>query len=119
MKMQTYMVGWFLMECGPIASGLGFNGYDEDKNPKFDRVQSASLWDMETANTVKGFIEAWNISVQKWLKYYVFFRLLPNDKRSAKASTIAATTTFLTSAVWHGFYPGFYIFFVTTALVDY
>ena len=37
--MQTYLVGWTLMECGPIASGLSFNGYDKETGkPKFDRV---------------------------------------------------------------------------------
>lgn len=30
LTMQTYLVGWCLMECGPIASGLAFNGYDKE-----------------------------------------------------------------------------------------
>lgn len=29
MMYKTYMVGWCLMEVGPIASGLSFNGYDD------------------------------------------------------------------------------------------
>ena len=29
MMYKTYMVGWCLMEVGPIASGLSFNGLDE------------------------------------------------------------------------------------------
>ena len=29
LTMQTYLVGWCLMECGPIASGLSYNGRDE------------------------------------------------------------------------------------------
>lgn len=35
---RTYMIGWCLMEVGPIASGLGFNGYDEKGIASFDRV---------------------------------------------------------------------------------
>jgi len=37
--MQTYLVGWCLMECGPIASGLSYNGRDEKTGEaKHDRV---------------------------------------------------------------------------------
>ena len=109
------------MECGVIACGLGFNGYDADGNPKFDRVQSCGLWNLEMSCTVKDFLGNWNISVSVWLKYYVYLRLLPNDKNknTGNASTIAAFSTFLTSAVWHGFYPGFYLFFSGAALLDY
>lgn len=39
LAMQTYLVGWCLMECGPIASGLSFNGYDKvTGEAKHDRV---------------------------------------------------------------------------------
>merc|ERR1712151_1495269 len=56
-----------------------------------------------------------------WLKYYVYLRMLPNDKTKSTSTTqfIAALTTFVVSAIWHGFYPGFYIFFINVAFVDY
>jgi D-alanyl-lipoteichoic acid acyltransferase DltB (MBOAT superfamily) len=38
MMYRTYMIGWCLMEVGPIASGLAYNGNDESGKPKFDRV---------------------------------------------------------------------------------
>ena len=28
--MTTYLIGFCLMECGPIAAGLSFNGYDKE-----------------------------------------------------------------------------------------
>lgn len=31
----------------------------------------------------------------------------------------AAMITFLVSAIWHGFYPGFLAFFIGAALLDY
>ena len=34
MMYVKYMIGWCLMEVGPIASGLGFNGYDEKGQAK-------------------------------------------------------------------------------------
>ena len=80
--MQTYIVGWCLMECGPIAAGLGFNGYDKKTGEaKHDRVQSAIIWNLETSCRIKDFLAAWNISAHNWLKHYVFLRMLPNDRK--------------------------------------
>ena len=116
---QTYLCGFCLMDIGPIACGLAFNGYDKETGkPKFDRVQSVNLTDHELSCTVKDLIITWNMSTAKWLKHYVYLRLLPND-RSKKANTAKATLfTFVASAVWHGFYPGFYIFFITLSFFD-
>lgn len=108
------------MECGTIACGLSFNGYEDDKvTPKFDRVQSAGLWNLEFSCRVKDFLANWNISVTKWLKYYVYLRMMPNDKKRGGTNVKAAFTTFLVSAIWHGFYPGFYLFFAQAAILDY
>ena len=117
---QTYLVGFCLMDVGPIACGLAFNGYEKDTGkPKFDRVQSVNLWNYEFSCTVKDLIASWNMSVAKWLKYYVYLRFLPNDKSKGGGAAKAIFATFLASAVWHGFYPGHYIFFVTLGFLDY
>ena len=74
MMYVKYMIGWCLMEVGPIASGLGFNGYDEKGKAKFDRVKSCNIYKLETSYKVKDFLANWNISVHHWLKHYVFLR---------------------------------------------
>ena len=117
--MQTYLVGWCLMECGPIATGLSFNGYDEETGEaKHDRVQSCVIWKLETSYRIKDFLANWNISAHMWLKYYIFLRMLPNDKKGS-GQAAAALTTFVVSAIWHGFYPGFFVFFIGAGLLDY
>ena len=117
---QTYLVGFCLMDVGPIACGLAFNGYDKETGkPKFDRVQSAVLWKLEFSSSWKELVASWNMSVAKWLKHYVYLRLMPADKRKGGSAVKAAIATFMASAVWHGFYPGFYIFFVFLGTVDY
>ncbi len=119
LTMQTYLVGWCLMECGPIAAGLSFNGYDEEtKEAKHDRVQSCVIWKLETSYRIKDFLANWNISAHMWLKYYIFLRMLPNDKKGS-GQAAAALTTFVISAIWHGFYPGFFVFFIGAGLLDY
>jgi len=122
LAMSTYYVGWCLMDCGVIASGLAFNGYEKGTGePKFDRVQSMVLFKLEFSSNVKDFLASWNISAALWLKYYVYMRMLPNDRSKSTAWTqfAASLTTFTVSAIWHGFYPGFYIFFIAVAFVDY
>jgi lysophospholipid acyltransferase len=37
-EMMTYLVGFCLMESGPIICGLAFNGTDKDGNESHDRV---------------------------------------------------------------------------------
>lgn len=82
LTMQTYLVGWCLMECGPIAAGLSYNGVDKETGEaKHDRVQSCVIWKLETSNRIKDFLANWNISAHMWLKYYIFLRMLPNDKK--------------------------------------
>lgn len=116
--MSTYLVGFCFMEVGAIGSGLGYNGNDENGNPKFDRVLSCNIYKLETSYKVKDFLANWNISTHQWLKYYVYLRMLPNNKRAA-INASAALATFTVSAIWHGFYPGFFVFFIGAGLLDY
>ena len=116
-RCATYCVGFCLMESGPIASGLGFNGYDADGNAKHDRVKCVDIYGLVFARRVKDFLACWNISVHHWLKYYVFMRMLSNEKRGGTA--MAGLATFLCSAIWHGFYPGYLSFFFGAFLMDY
>lgn len=44
--------------------------------------------------------------------------MLDNNKRGS-GTTLAAGVTFMVSAIWHGFYPGFFVFFVGAFLMDY
>ena len=72
--MTTYLTGFCLMEVGPIACGLGFNGCDENSVGKFDRIRSCNLLKLETSYRIKDFLANWNISVHEWLKNYVYLR---------------------------------------------
>jgi D-alanyl-lipoteichoic acid acyltransferase DltB (MBOAT superfamily) len=110
MTMSTYCIGFCFMECGMIASGISYNGNDDH-----DRIKSVSIRGLLVSTQVKGFLASWNISVHEWLKYYVYVRMLGKGKSQA----FAAFTAFMVSAIWHGFYPGFYSFFIGAFLLDY
>lgn len=115
--MSTYVVGFCFMECGPIASGFSYNGTDKQGNVKHDRVKSVIIKGLLTSNKVKDFLASWNISVHEWLKYYVYLRLLNNKERS-RTNAFAALVSFGVSAIWHGFYPGYYSFFFGCFILD-
>lgn len=81
-------------------------------------MECLRIWGIEFSFRVKDFLDAWNVSVHKWLKYYVFLRMLDSTKRGG-VQLKPILITFLVSAVWHGFYPGYYFFFVAAGLMDY
>jgi len=56
----------------------------------------------------------WNIQVSTWLRHYVYDRLVQKGKRPGFFQLLATQTV---SAVWHGLYPGYIIFFVQSALM--
>jgi lysophospholipid acyltransferase 1/2 len=53
-------------------------------------------------------IDSWNIRTLIWLRRVVYDRL---------PRRYGTQAVFLCSALWHGFYPGYYITFMSTALV--
>lgn len=116
LRLSTYIIGFCLMDCGPIASGLAYSG-DKDGVAQFDRIKSVKVKGLIIVNKVKNFLACWNISVHEWLKYYVFMRMLDNKKRGGAA--LASLVTFMVSGIWHGFYPGFLFFFFGAFLMDY
>lgn len=58
------------------------------------------------------------MTVHNWLKNYIFLRVI---RRVGGSKNIFLPTflTFMVSAIWHGFYPGYFIFFLSAAVYDY
>jgi len=110
---SKYYFAWGIGQAAACAVGISYNGLDENKNPKWDRIVMLRLWTFKTATNAKGIIDNWNIPCQHWLKYHVFFRLIP-----VFGTRVAKIITFVTSAFWHGFYPGYYLFFISGAFLE-
>lgn len=45
------------------------------------------LYKLEFSSNVKDFLASWNMSATLWLKYYVYMRMLPNDRTKSTAWT--------------------------------
>jgi lysophospholipid acyltransferase len=104
-----------MAEGACILSGIGFHGYKPDGTARWDRVTNVSPAAFETAQNNRELLEAWNQNTNKWLKNYVYLRVTPLGKKPGFRSGMA---TFITSAVWHGFYPGYYLTFISAGLVQ-
>lgn len=55
-----------------------------------------------------------------WLKNYVYFRLYTEEeiRGSPAKANVSQYVTFIVSALWHGFYPSYYVGFISTALLN-
>ena len=112
-----YYFAWYLGEAGLIAAGIGYNGFevkDGKKVIKWDKAVNCYPIKCEFGENVKSITDNWNICTAKWLKNYVYLRISPPG---TKPSMLANYGTYFVSAFWHGFYPGYYVFFIYSAVL--
>jgi len=107
-----YYSGWLLTELSCLIAGLSYNGHTADGKIKWDRVTNIHPLEWELSQNFHDIIGHWNIGVIGWLKKYVYLRIRPGQK----PTTFNRTATFAVSAFWHGFYPGYYLFFLSCPL---
>lgn len=104
-----YYFAWLLADAICNNSGFGFNGYEKDGvTPRWDMVSNIDVWAFEFGTNFRNCINAWNAGTNRWLRMVVFERV---PKR------YGTVLTFSLSALWHGFYPGYYITFATGAFI--
>ncbi|XP_061401273.1 lysophospholipid acyltransferase 6 [Musca vetustissima] len=103
-----YYHAWLLADAIANNSGLGFTGYDKDGNANWDLISNINVFGFEFATNIRDAINNWNCGTNRWLRTIVYERV------PKKYGTIL---TFALSAVWHGFYPGYYLTFATGALM--
>eukprot|EP00754_Rhynchopus_humris_P037831 Rhum_TRINITY_DN2043_c0_g1::Rhum_TRINITY_DN2043_c0_g1_i1::g.5440::m.5440/K13517/MBOAT1_2; lysophospholipid acyltransferase 1/2 len=126
-----YFFVWYLSDACCILSGLGYNGTDDkcktkgsiwcsmfetsvdSSGRKWDGCSNGNYFKVELAQNLKGVTDNWNMGVNYWLKNDVYLRLaLVLGDRSQLPVLLTQTM----SAFWHGFYPGYYFFFVSGSL---
>ncbi|ALC41198.1 oys [Drosophila busckii] len=103
-----YYHAWLLADAICNNSGLGFSGYDKDGNAKWDLISNINVLSFEFASNMRDAINNWNIGTNRWLRTLVYERV---------PKQYGTLLTFALSAVWHGFYPGYYLTFATGAVI--
>ncbi|TDZ28746.1 Lysophospholipid acyltransferase [Colletotrichum spinosum] len=114
-RLKYYGV-WSLTEGACILAGLGYNGVDPVTGKvSWNRLQNINPWGVETAQNTRAYLANWNINTNNWLRNYVYLRVTPKGK---KPGFRASLMTFGTSALWHGFYPGYYLSFILASFIQ-
>jgi lysophospholipid acyltransferase len=114
-RLKYYGV-WAMTEGSCILSGLGYKGVDPATGQvSWDRLRNVDPWGVETAQNTRAYLGAWNINTNNWLRNYMYLRVTPRGKKPGFRASMA---TFVTSAFWHGFYPGYYLTFVLASFVQ-
>ncbi|CAF9941925.1 MAG: lysophospholipid acyltransferase [Alectoria fallacina] len=114
-RMKYYGV-WYLTEGACILSGLGYKGVNPKTNKvDWNRLQNVNPWGIESAQNSRAYLENWNMNTNNWLRNYMYLRVTPKGKKPGFRASLA---TFVTSAFWHGFYPGYYLTFVLGAFLQ-
>ncbi|CAO3599730.1 unnamed protein product [Absidia cylindrospora] len=108
-----YYTVWLLSEGACVLCGFGFTGYDDQGHARWDRVTNIDIMHCELPQSLKEMSDYWNMGANRWLKNYVYLRITPRNKKAGAFSTL---TTYGVSALWHGFYPGYYIMFLSLGL---
>uniref|UniRef100_A0A8C2ULX4 Membrane bound O-acyltransferase domain containing 1 n=2 Tax=Chinchilla lanigera TaxID=34839 RepID=A0A8C2ULX4_CHILA len=102
-----YYFAWTLADAVNNAAGFGFSGVDKSGNFCWDLLSNLNIWKIETATSLKIYLENWNIQTAAWLKCVCYERV----------PWYPTVLTFILSALWHGVYPGYYFTFLTGVLV--
>jgi len=102
-----YYFAWLMAEGSCVLSGISFNGVDEKGKLLWDRCTNVIIHKVEVAQNIRDFSAYWNIGTATWLRKCVYTRV------ESKNPFVPLLATYVTSAFWHGFYPGYYLFFVT------
>lgn len=106
---MKYYFAWKNAEGANNIWYAGFEGFDENGNVKgWEEASNINIFDFELAPNLKTLSAAWNKKTANWLGRYVYMR--------TGGSLVA---TYGMSAFWHGFYPGYYLFFLSVPLVTF
>ncbi|KAG0559304.1 hypothetical protein KC19_10G095200 [Ceratodon purpureus] len=114
-----YYFIWAFSEAAVKISGFGFSGGtkdapSEEPKAKWSRSHNVDIRNVELATSAAEIPKYWNIHVSVWLRHYVYERLIVKGKRPGFRQLLA---TQVVSAVWHGLYTGYFLFFVNSALM--
>jgi len=103
---QKYYFGWKNAEGAQNIWHAGFEGYDDEgKVIGWETSNNMDILAFETAPDTSIMSRSWNKKTSAWLSKYVYIRT---------GGSLGAV--YSTSAFWHGFYPGYYIFFLSVPL---
>jgi hypothetical protein len=107
---HRYYFAWVLSDAACNAAGLGYAGKNADGTPNWSGVLNIQYPAVEGASNFRSAMTGWNIATSNWLRRCIYERVPPTGPRTA--------ATFAMSAFWHGLYPGYFMCFLSCALIN-
>ncbi|GMT03066.1 hypothetical protein PENTCL1PPCAC_25240, partial [Pristionchus entomophagus] len=105
----TYYFAWYFADGIYNLSGFGFSGFDENTGEtKWELATNVFAWKVESAQSLKETLDAWNVGTMGWLRRIAF------DRVPKKFRTLS---TYVLSAWWHGIFMGYYLTFLGGAVM--
>ncbi|XP_019855423.1 PREDICTED: lysophospholipid acyltransferase 2-like [Amphimedon queenslandica] len=101
---SQYFFTFLLTESISNAGGLGFTGYDKEGREVWDLAKNIDLRGFELGANPREMTSSWNMKTVQWLRRVCYDR------------SHSVLLTNMLSALWHGFYPGYYLAFIMVAL---
>ncbi|KAK5680769.1 Lysophospholipid acyltransferase [Elasticomyces elasticus] len=113
---MKYYGAWSLTDGACTLAGIGYKGVDPvSGKPNWDRLINVRPFGVELAQNSHAYLGNWNCNTNHWLRNYMYLRVTP---RGQKPGFRASMATFVTSAFWHGFYPGYYLTFLLASFIQ-
>lgn len=103
---------WKVTEAAYTFAGLNFLGW-QDGQAKWGRCRNVNFFGVWLTDSARNVPLNWNICTGTFLRRYVYERVTPKGRKPGFSSLMF---TQLVSAVWHGLYPGYLMFFAGTAV---
>ena len=117
---SKYYIAWALTYSSLIFSGMAY-GETIVKDKVFPNVEKGSYGKIlynEFGLVPRLKLVYWNMSIHIWLKYNVYTRVLGSSGIFRGNKVMASFITFFFSAIWHGFYPSYYVSFFMIYLFE-
>lgn len=112
-RLKYYAV-WAVAEAGLIGAGLSYApGADAGAPPSFERYTNARVLAVELATSAAQLPAHWNVCTGRFLRHYVYERLA----RGSRGGFRVMLATQAVAGVWHGVFPGYAMFFMSTAFM--
>lgn len=106
---QKYYFAWKNAEGANNLWYAGFDGFDDKGNALgWESCNNVKILGFELAPNLSTLSKEWNKKTSLWLSRYVYIRTNGN---------LAAV--YGMSAFWHGFYPGYYMFFMSVPILTF
>uniref|UniRef100_A0A6B2L3V2 Uncharacterized protein n=1 Tax=Arcella intermedia TaxID=1963864 RepID=A0A6B2L3V2_9EUKA len=103
-----YYFGFKVSEGAAVMAGLGYRKDEKTMKEDWEGMSNMDILRFETSYSFRDSSNAWNTKTSLWLRRLVY------DRVRAPMNLYAV---YALSAFWHGFYPGYYLFFFMIGLL--